>query len=293
MALDLIPAPDSAPALCPCSTRRSGLTAADVTWVVKHGHIGEPICCCCRPGTCCCLSSPTCLRCAAPSAYCAGICRCSYPSPALSRSCPFVNAAGDAFFDLDAAQFLLEELQSQRRAAGQEHTAGRQKQEHVHHQRSSLQQQQQQPQHGQQPADAAAATSSSGGSGVLGHAVGPRWTHQLPPGAGAAAGGSGAVELEYGCEIARIQLAHQQQQQQQEGPAGNLRGEGEPGSEPGGASATPPQALQLTLTNGKQLEADLVLLAIGVQPALEWVPPSLERAGDGGLRVNRQAGAGS
>jgi hypothetical protein len=47
------------------------------------------------------------------------------------------------------------------------------------------------------------------------------------------------------------------------------------------------------LTNGKQLEADLVLLAIGVQPALEWVPSSLERAGDGGLRVNRQAGAGS
>ena len=186
-----------------------------------------------------------------------------------------------------------------RASAGHEHTAGQQKQEHVQHQHSPLQQQQQQqpqqPQHGQQPADAAAATSSSGGSGVLGHAVGPRWTHQLPPGAGAAAGGSGAVELEYGCEIARIQLApqQQQQQQQQEGPAGNLRGEGEPGSEPGGASATPPQALQLTLTNGKHLEADLVLLAIGVQPALEWVPPSLERAGDGGLRVNRQAGAGS
>lgn len=84
----------------------------------------------------------------------------------------------------------------------------------------------------------------------------------------------GSVELKYGCQIARIQLV----------PAEGLAAAGDGTSV---AASLADRPLLLTLTDGSRVESDLVLLAIGVRPALEWVPPSVERAPDGGLRLNR------
>ena len=146
-----------------------------------------------------------------------------------------------------------------------------------------------------QPDQQSATAATAGGSGVLGHAVGPRWVQHLPPGAAAGSGsgsggGLGSVELEYGAEIAAVQFAascsSQEPPQQQEQQQGAVRPDSSPGAA-GTNGSWGDRPLLLTLTNGRQLEADLVLLAIGVRPALEWVPASLERAADGGLRVNR------
>lgn len=224
--------------------------------------------------------------------------------------------AGDAYFDLDAAHFLLEELQRQRRAEAAGATAEAAKQTQQAQQQDQKQRQKQQQgeqqgagapparawdaqQAGAQAAPAAGSASGGGADGgapaVLGHAVGPRWAQQLPAAAGAAQGAAalGAVDLEYGSEIAEVRFAppqaacqgaptptphnlpQQEHQEQQEEVAGT------------GWDCP----LQLTLTNGRQVSADLVLLAIGVRPALEWAPPGLERTPDGGLRVNRRARA--
>lgn len=238
------------------------------------------------------VARPWLLGCAPPS--CAASAATS--STQVHNHTPFLFA-GDAYFDLDAAQFLLEELQHQRRVAAA--TAEQQgKPEHGGEAAAAaVQQQQQQLQLRQQPPAKAAqqdAGTPPASSQVLGHAVGPRWVQQLPTGAAAENGsgsGLGSVELEYGAEIAAIQFApagstagkQQAQQQAQQGEAGAAGAAGDAGAD-GSLAARP---LLLSLTNGRQLEADLVLLAIGVRPALEWVPASLERARDGGLRVNR------
>lgn len=202
---------------------------------------------------------------------------------------------GDAYFDLDAAQFLLEELQQQREQQAQQ-VAGAQQQQQQEQKQEQLPpspQEQQQEQGRRQPSDASLANGAGSedncGSGkVLGHAVGPRWVQQLLPAAVAAEGGTaeedssavGRVDLEYGCEVACIELIQEggQPQQQPRQPPGD-------GDSPSQRGGQPP--LLLTLTSGKKVEADLVLLAIGVTPALDWVPPCVERAPDGGLKLNR------
>lgn len=219
----------------------SGLQGKDVTWIMRHAHIG------------------------------------------------------DAYFDLDAAQFLLEELQQQREQQAQQ-VAGAQQQQQQEQKQEQLPpspQEQQQEQGRRQPSDASLANGAGSedncGSGkVLGHAVGPRWVQQLLPAAVAAEGGTaeedssavGRVDLEYGCEVACIELIQEggQPQQQPRQPPGD-------GDSPSQRGGQPP--LLLTLTSGKKVEADLVLLAIGVTPALDWVPPCVERAPDGGLKLNR------
>lgn len=39
-------------------------------------------------------------------------------------------------------------------------------------------------------------------------------------------------------------------------------------------------------SNGKTYGADLIISAIGVQPATDWLPPSIHRADDGGILIN-------
>jgi NADPH-dependent 2,4-dienoyl-CoA reductase/sulfur reductase-like enzyme len=103
----------------------------------------------------------------------------------------------------------------------------------------------------------------------------------LPVAVAAGAGGrvstlrQGRVELKYGCEVASIELA----------PQPDSQADGNAGSDAGSSKHSP--ALLLTLTGGEQVPADLVLLAIGVSPALEWVPARLQRAPDGGLKLDR------
>lgn len=217
---------------------------------------------------------------------------------------------GDAFFDLDAAQFLLEELLSQRRAA-----------QHAPRQAGAQQQAQGQLEGGaaagggpcgawqrapQGPpaggdgqrrprADTeAAAGRPAPGTHLPGPAVGPLWLRQLPEG-GAAAGG-GSVNLEYGCEVAAVELLHPQPQASDSGPAAAVdKREAAGGAGGGGAAAEEeerPWPLRVTLTSGRAVGADLLICAIGVTPALDWVPPALARSPDGGLLVNHRMQTG-
>jgi hypothetical protein len=158
---------------------------------------------------------------------------------------------GDAFFDLDAARFLLEEMAAEREAEAEAA-----------------------PQQGAPPAPPAPTAAASGPPqqpapgaeqrpahqvlrggrhGALGHAAGPSWAAGLPPSAGA----PGSVTLEYGCEVAAIEDA----------PL-----EGWPA--------------MVSLTNGARYGVDLVVAAVGVAPAVDWAPPEVRRAPDGGLEVD-------
>ncbi|KAL4421166.1 hypothetical protein ABPG77_003349 [Micractinium sp. CCAP 211/92] len=223
----------------------SGLRGMEVTWVLKHGHIG------------------------------------------------------DAFFDLDAAQFLLEELQQQRRQQGpqqlqslEDQPAGQQagvQQDGAPAGATQRQPGREQHQQSAQQQPGAKAEGAAGPGGVLGHAVGPRWVQQLPAGGAALSGSAGSVQLEYGCEVASVQLRYSQPgaEEQQAQRAGEASQGPSPDRTQASSSPHAEPSLLLTLTNGKQLEVDLVLLAIGVAPALEWVPASLQHSADGGLRVNR------
>eukprot|EP00887_Chlorella_sp_A99_P007923 scaffold12.g7923.t1 len=134
------------------------------------------------------------------------------------------------------------------------------------------------------------------GGPMLGHAVGPHWLQHLP--AGVLGGTGGRVALEYGCELAEVDVAdaaavHEQQGKrgQQEGVRGQQQQDSGTSVDaaPAGADADgcAPWPLRVALTSGKRLGADLVVAAIGVSPALGWVPPALARAPDGGLMVNR------
>ncbi len=220
----------------------------------------------------------------------------------LCQPCPpAAMPAGDAFFDLDAAQFLLEELQQQRRQQGpqqlqslEDQPAGQQagvQQDGALAGATQRQPGREQHQQSAQQQPGAKAEGAAGPGGVLGHAVGPRWVQQLPAGGAALSGSAGSVQLEYGCEVASVQLRYSQPgaEEQQAQRAGEASQGPSPDRTQASSSPHAEPSLLLTLTNGKQLEVDLVLLAIGVAPALEWVPASLQHSADGGLRVNRWA----
>jgi NADPH-dependent 2,4-dienoyl-CoA reductase/sulfur reductase-like enzyme len=54
-----------------------------------------------------------------------------------------------------------------------------------------------------------------------------------------------------------------------------------------GADEEAPDGARVTLADGRALEADLVLAAVGARPASGWLAGSLPRESNGGLRVNR------
>ena len=244
---------------------------------------------------------------------------------------------GEAIFDLDAAQFLLEEMRAaQPEPAGEaaQHAAelARQRaqwrqqdlarvaaaqaeaQAHpssVPHSPALAGAARQQPAGAIERGDGGAAVGpappqASVRRGTLGHAVGPTWVAALPH-----VGGETRVVLEYGANVEAIS------------PGGEL-GAGAPGQpgEPSGSAAAAaaaaaaaeavpdrpapsgaseaaegpgggrPWNLWVQLTNGARYGVDLVISAIGVTPALDWVPPAVERGRDGGLVVDRWGGSG-
>ncbi|KAK9837906.1 hypothetical protein WJX74_007489 [Apatococcus lobatus] len=108
--------------------------------------------------------------------------------------------------------------------------------------------------HGMSPATAEARDRSAKRQ-CLGHAVGPRWAQSLPAGRGL-----GHVILEHDCKIASIQ---------DDGECND----GDP--------------VLVRLTNQHEHAADLVIVATGVTPNTDWLPPELERGpSDGGIAVD-------
>lgn len=106
-----------------------------------------------------------------------------------------------------------------------------------------------------------ALDSSSGNScspsieDVYSPAVGPAWTNGLPYGLG-----NGRLKVEFNHEVVCISESQAFE-----------RGYGH---------------LAVTLDDGRILYSDIVVSAIGVDPAVEWAPVQLVRATDGGILVN-------
>ncbi|GIL42910.1 hypothetical protein Vafri_741 [Volvox africanus] len=248
---------------------------------------------------------------------------------------------GDAFFDLDAAQFLLHErLQS---AEGEE--AAQQAPAPPGSSPSSYRAVNSDTApagiigSGRPEQQVESATCGRVGKGLRGHAAGPAWTQELlrglvmardervendgagtsgcasvsggaellrqgDPAQTATSGGSGVggiggrgfskfrLVLEFSSTVSRIDTGGRNADAAAHG--GGI--EEARGTEPSGtavpALAPSPQdggpwPLYVALSNGKVYGADLVVCGIGVIPATEWLPPSLTRAPDGGLAVDR------
>jgi hypothetical protein len=172
---------------------------------------------------------------------------------------------GDAFFDVDAAGFLARHLGKKRKGAGEAGVT-----------------------RGGGPAGAPAPLSASARgpaaaatpptappSTGFGAAAGPGWVGALTaavPGQGDASGGAhtggssrgGRLETHLHVTIASVSDA----------------------PPPAPASACPPFAVRVILSDGTLIDADAVISAVGVSPAVGWVPACVRRAGDGGLEVD-------
>ncbi|KAF5841479.1 hypothetical protein DUNSADRAFT_12644 [Dunaliella salina] len=273
---------------------------------------------------------------------------------------------GDAFFDVDAASFLLKQLEgsgvvnkdvASDTVRGREQTLQQQQQQQQQQQgtpqESQEEQQQQQQQQQLSPHHALHAThpscsgrtTNSTAQTPPGHAAGPKWTQNLRMGiqeqAGNSSGGTvsgrsaaqGGLLLELNALVDHISSAdprstssisngsvkheHQQdpqeqhQEQQRVLQGAETRGQlsarqaGSPGShdqhlgmhcdsreplscsrEEGVLGSEEAWPVYATLTNGKVIGADIIVSAIGVTPATQWLPPELARASDGGLLVD-------
>ncbi|CAD7696939.1 unnamed protein product [Ostreobium quekettii] len=161
---------------------------------------------------------------------------------------------GDAFFDIDAAQFLLDELRKGR--SGQQGSCiGKQMSEDDQDAgKGRGAPEQERPVQGPGPA---AGSARQGWPRVPhGHAVGPKWTSALPSRAAAP-----QVTLEPNAIVGSIRQP---------------------------ADARSPWPVEVELTSGRSYGADLVVCAIGVEPVTDWLPAEIERAGDGGLVVDRE-----
>lgn len=188
----------------------------DVTWVVRHGHIG------------------------------------------------------DAFFDLDAAQFLLEELQHARKRTSVQKsklkpttTTTSQPSKTIAGPAASEEESQQAP--GLQIVKVEGREKRA-----LGHAVGPAWTRALfntndqgEENIGSS-GGDGAFSVEMGCEVTKITPTTT------------------PSTAPSLSLSNTPttNTLEVSLSDGRILTTDVIISVIGVDPAVDWGPACISRSVD-------------
>ena len=99
--------------------------------------------------------------------------------------------------------------------------------------------------------DAVSPTGST--QTAMGHAVGPAWTRTLQLGAD-----YGSLSIELNSNVVSIE---------RQAPLG---------------TDDSCSSITVTLSNDRTLSADVVISAIGVEPAVDWVPPEVRRAADGG-----------
>ena len=174
------------------------LRGLDVTWVVRHGHIG------------------------------------------------------DAFFDVDAAQFFLEELEQERKCDRGASAVTVVTVQAVPPKDGALQAEPQQQDKNENSTD----------DDVMGHAVGPAWTTSLPSGP---SNDKGTFTIKRSVDVVAITSTNEK----------NVKEENDN------------FPFHVTLSDGSTLSTDVVISVIGVEPAVEWVPAQAERhPRDGGLVVN-------
>ncbi|EFJ51949.1 hypothetical protein VOLCADRAFT_116157 [Volvox carteri f. nagariensis] len=228
---------------------------------------------------------------------------------------------GDAFFDLDAAQFLLQErLQPAAEAAAAALPAPPPAPPPAHsggggsgsgrctsRGGSSISAPTRNRSEGEGEGEREEERERSRGC-VTGHAAGPAWTKELirglateresqprpaaaampaaaaagrAPGGGSSGGGSGGG----GPANFRLVLEFSTTVARIDAGGGDGGGGEDEGTAAGGDSVWP---VHVTLSNGKVYGADLVVCGIGVVPATEWLPPELTRGSEGGVAVDRR-----
>ncbi|WIA12757.1 hypothetical protein OEZ85_006392 [Tetradesmus obliquus] len=167
---------------------------------------------------------------------------------------------GDAFFDEDAAQFLLGVLQQQQQQQQPRQQADQQPQQHhgtaiEQHTLLSSKQQQQQP--------------------VRGHAAGPKWVDQLPAG-----------KLPANVRLERNALVVYAGSEPPPGQTSSTPADGAAAAAAAAGLTDGPWPLHMQLSSGECVGVDLLVQAIGVEPATDWLPAELARAPDGGILVD-------
>lgn len=148
---------------------------------------------------------------------------------------------GDAFFDKDAAQFLLQQLRNRNLLIQMDNSMAEQAQT------SKL---------CTDAASAGAVPPTASTQTTMGHAVGPDWTSALQLGAE-----HGSLSVELNSNVVSIE------RQPSAGSDDNC-------------------PVIVKLSNGRSLSANIVISAIGVDPAVDWVPLELQRGAGGGLAVD-------
>lgn len=174
---------------------------------------------------------------------------------------------GDAFFDVDAAQFLLEELYTEQDITLSSKDAKKKGNCDGDDKKSTKPDDDAQLESTQPQEQGVAVTTKR----TLGHAVGPRWASSLQTTTSSSSPNHfpipAHVTIESLAEVASITYG--------------TTDEGD------NAAALQHPILQIQLTNGAQYKADLVISAIGVDPAVDWVDDIVKRDADtgGGLVV--------
>jgi len=146
---------------------------------------------------------------------------------------------GDAFFDRDAGNFLIQDIDRERQSKPSTSI------DRACSEAQGVDGSSQKSQESVSPSD----------GDVYSPAVGPAWTSSLPCGLG-----NGTLQIELNRQVVSIE----------ESDACN-RGRGR---------------LAVTLDDSRILYGDLIVSAIGVEPAVEWTPERLIKATDGGIVVN-------
>eukprot|EP01024_Parvocaulis_polyphysoides_P057179 TRINITY_DN6072_c2_g1_i2.p1 TRINITY_DN6072_c2_g1~~TRINITY_DN6072_c2_g1_i2.p1 ORF type:complete len:495 (-),score=102.85 TRINITY_DN6072_c2_g1_i2:217-1701(-) len=161
---------------------------------------------------------------------------------------------GDAFFDIDAAQFLLDRLNSNQKQVPQNNGSSE----------IPDQKQQQKPQikefKRQEP--------ESDEKCEYGHALGPRWVEQLPNVEKKGSMQNSNIQLEFKCLVEEVSDTR---------PEGVLYKQSDENQD---------WAAWVKLSNGVIYGCDVIISAIGVNPNTHMLPSEIKRAQDGGVEVD-------
>lgn len=164
----------------------------------------------------------------------------------------------DAFFDVDAADFLMEVIRKRRAVVS---ASSRRQEVSVSSSSSSEKANGEAPT--TQPSSIRPASETHRPGSNPGHAVGPSWVRALVGTDRNLELPEGKLDIECNCTVRAL---------------GSL----------GSSNPGPDSAIELELTNGKQIKADFVVAALGVAPNTEWLNNALRRGPDGGILVNER-----
>lgn len=192
---------------------------------------------------------------------------------------------GDAFFDVDASNFLLDELRFRRRLdlvvskMHRKHRKDSQQMASSNNENDTSKCEDVNSQDSTKLKDRKYISSPS--EVPAGHAVGPTWSSRLPSGTLVQ---EGQFRIETEAEAVEINLISGDPALSKFNSFDKKDGDSTDDTHLLNSS----NCIEVKLSSGEILSADVVISAIGVHPAVEWVPQDIERALDGGIIVNEE-----